>query len=271
MQLQPIETLQTLDALKQRYLSQTTAALDGMWLHGFVPAASHYAWSEGEQQRGYFCVNDDGYMLQFFVDPRFRSKEAELFNHVARGESAVGVIKGAIVSTAEPHSLSLCLDHFRTFEVNAVMYQLDASEDERTHSDAASTPLAKVTSSQLPDAVAFAMAEIGAPQDWVTGYYANLIDRGELYGVTDHGRLVATGENRRRDDLLAPHADLGVVVAQSQRGQGFATKILTTLVGMNGREGVRSICSTESDNHAAQKAITRAGFVARNRIVRFDA
>ncbi len=130
--------------------------------------------------------------------------------------------------------------------------------------------MVRLVEAQLSTAVAFAVAEIDAPREWVAGYYANLIARGELYGSLRDDQLIATGENRRRDDLPLPHADLGVIVARSHRRQGLATKVLSSLIAMNEREGVRSICSTENGNRAAQTAIERAGFVARNRIVRFD-
>lgn len=264
MQIERIEALHTLSDLKQRYLEQTTAPLDGMWLHGFVPAAAHYGWRERGQLCGYFCLNDEGYLLQFLVEGRSGAKEAEVFENVVGGESAAGEINGAFVSTAEPHPLSLCLDHFGRFEVNALMYELPDSSRRATDS----LELVRLAPAQLPTAVAFAMAEIDAPQEWVTGYYANLIDRSELYGSFRDDRLVATGESRRRED---DHADLGVIVARSERGQGLATKILSTLADMNDRAKLKSICSTEKDNRAAQKAIERAGFVAHNRIIRFDA
>ena len=272
MQLEPLNSIELLKDLKQRYLSQTTAPLDGMWLHGFVPAARHYAWCEHDELRGYLCVNDEGYLLQFFVDPRYRDHETALFESaVVRGESSAGPIKGAFVSTAEPHPLSLCLDHYRAFEVNALMYQLDESMGASPQADRETIALERLVPGQLPLAVAFAMAEIGAPEQWVTGYYANLIERGELYGSWRGEQLVATGESRCRDEPQGPYADLGVIVARSCRGQGLATRVLATLVSANEREGVTSVCSTERGNRAAQKAIARVGFVAHNRILRFDA
>lgn len=272
MHIEPVESLATLNTLKQQYLEQTTAPLDGMWLHGFVPAATHYGYREGDELRGFFCVNDEGYLLQFFVDPRARAAEASLFEHaIVRGASAAGTIEGAFVSTAEPHLLSLCLDVFGAFAVNALMYQIDEAQGGAGRVGDASIALARLVPAQLSEAVAFAVDAIGAPEGWLTGYYAQLIERGELYGAWSGDRLVATGERRHRDDPRHACADLGVVVARSHRGQGLATRILSALVAMNDREGVRSICSTERDNRAAQRAITKAGFVAHHRIVRFDA
>jgi len=60
-----------------------------------------------------------------------------------------------------------------------------------------------------------------------------------------------------------------IVVHPSARGQGLATHVLRWLAAANDATGVRSICSTESSNIAAQTAISRAGFFADNRIVEF--
>ena len=60
-----------------------------------------------------------------------------------------------------------------------------------------------------------------------------------------------------------------MIVAPAHRGKGVATWILAQLVAMNDAEGLTSICSTERDNRAAQKAIERAGFFAGHRILQF--
>ena len=266
MRIERVESLPALDGLKQRYLEHTSAPLDGMWLHGFVPMAAHFALYDADQLAGYLCVNDEGYLLQFHVEAAWAARASALFEaFVIHAPALVGPIAGAFVSTAEPRMLSLCLDHYVHFEVHALMYEFGPST---TTEPLALEPL---RAAQLPVAVRFAVDAIASPEAWVTGYYAQLIERGELHGVWKEGALIATGENRAREDLSTPHADLGVVVAPAHRGRGLATQILATLAADNERGGVHSICSTERDNLAAQGAITRAGFVARNRIIRFDA
>ena len=112
---------------------------------------------------------------------------------------------------------------------------------------------------------------IGAPEEWLTDYFSNLISRQELFGLWENDRLLATGESRGYDEYQTEYADVGVIVAEPERGKGLATQILKQLVSMNEAKGLRSICSTEKTNLGAQKAIRRAGFFASNRIVRFEA
>lgn len=272
MDVKKLDSTDPLAELKHLYMRQTTAPLDGMWLCGFVPAATHYGlYSEGDLN-GFFCVNDEGYVLQFFVGPHYQRQSSVLFDSIVRrGDSPAGALKGAFVSTAEPGSLSLCLDHLRLAGVNALMYELDAASGgvSKHHGESGLT-LKLLTAAQLPEAVAFATAAIGAPQAWLTAYYGRLIERGELFGTWEGARLIATGESRGYDEFQVDCADLGVVVAESERGRGLATQILKDLASMNDSAGLKSICSTERENVAAQTAIVRAGFLARNRILQFE-
>jgi len=270
MQVKKMESTDGLTELKKLYMKQTTAPLDGMWLCGFVPMASHFGFYEDDEPVGFFCVNDEGYLLQFFMNQENRSQSSQLFESILHGDhSPTGKIKGAFVSTAEPDYLSLCLDRFSRIEVNALMYQRDGGFKEEPQENALA--LTTVESSQLSEAVDLAVASIGASAEWLNGYFTNLINRQELFGVWENGQLIATGESRGYDEYQTEYADLGVIVAESVRGRGLATQILKQLDAMNKASGLKSICSTEKSNVAAQKAIGRAGFFASNRIVQFHA
>lgn len=272
MQVKQVDSIEELDDLKDLYVQLSTAPLDGMWLCGFVPMATHFGFYDQNVLAGFCCINDDGYLLQFLVSPRYQDQSSALFESIARkSDSPAGTVKGAFVSTAEPHYLSLCFDHFPTFEVNALMYQLDASDGSRSAgSRELALPMTAVTVAQLPEAIEFAVAAVGAPEEWLSGYYANLIERGELFGLWEGGRLIATGESRGYDKYQTDCADVGLIVAESERGKGLGTLILKDLVTMNEQKGLKPICSTEKGNLGAQKAISRAGFFASNRIIRFD-
>jgi RimJ/RimL family protein N-acetyltransferase len=272
MEFRPVEEVARLAELKRQYMEQTTAPLDGMWLCGFVPQAKHYGVYFQAALAGYCCVNGDGYLLQYFLSPQYRERSSELLTRLLRDEDVLSsAVEGAFVSTAEPESLSLYLDHFSAFKVSALMYQLDGvSRSVNQTADGSLPALAPIDTARLAETVEFAIAAIGAPEEWLTGYYANLIFRGELFGVWDEGRLVATGESRAFDEYQTSYAELGVIVAESARGRGLGTNVLKLLVAMNDAKGLKSICSTETENVAAQKAIVWAGFFAGNRIVRFE-
>ena len=261
---------ETLAHYKNLAVARACAPLDGMWLCGFIPQATHYAFVEAEQSLGFCCVNEEGYLLQFYAHNRFdapRLFAALLEQH----EGSQNRVNGAFISTAEPETLSLCLDHFVNFEVNALMYQFENDSDLlRTATAHDERRLELLGLTHLASAVDFASAGVGASETWLHDYYRNLIRREELFGRWDNDALIALGECRGYDDYQIQFADLGVIVAHTHRNKGLATRVLKELNAINQAKGRTSICSTERDNLAAQKAIGRAGFVAKHRLIRFS-
>jgi len=251
-------------------LEQTTAPLDGMWLRGFVPIATHFGFYENEELVGYCCINDDNYLLQFHLCPENQNQAFIIFDSIlTQNNSPIEEIKGAFVSTAEPLYLSLCLDGFSNFEVNALMYQLDKNLITGRNQES-ELQLKIVKPDQLAEVVKFENTNIGAPEEWLTDYNTNLINREEVLGYWENGRLLAIGECRESVEYQTDYADLGVIVDASMRGKGYATKILKQLVTRTEAKGLKPICSTEKTNIGAQKAISRAGFFAGHRIIQFE-
>lgn len=258
IKFRPLPSLEPLNPVRRRYVERAVAPLDGMWLCGLTPAAAHVGFVLEGELAGYYSLNDDGFLMQFHVDAALRSRAIELFRRVVNERA----VRGAFASTAEPEYLSLCLDHFPQTEVNALMYQQESSPPEGP-----SLGLRTMTAPQCGEAVAFASAAIGAPEAWLTNYYGGLIEREELFGLWEDGALIGTGESRGFEGLQPGYADVGVIVGTASRGRGLATGILKDLVQSNDTRGLRSVCSTERTNAAAQIAISRAGFVPTHRIL----
>ncbi|KZK68485.1 MULTISPECIES: GNAT family N-acetyltransferase [Shewanella] len=268
LEIKPIENLEEISTLKQAYFAQSTAPLDGMWHFGFVPMSTHFGFYEQETLVGYCCINGEGYMLQFYLSNDTKMDAKELFTLIAeQNNSVIGAVNGAFVSTAEPQYLSLSLDNASAVKVNSLMYkQKEASKQ----STIPGFELKLAESEQLEQFVEFAATTIGAPEQWLTGYFGNLINRKELFGYWSENELIATGECRLFDEYQTGYADLGMIVAQSQRGKGIATQMLNWLVNSANQRGLTPICSTESSNVGAQKAIKRAGLSSSNRIVQVE-
>lgn len=268
LEIRPVENLEETSQLKQAYFAESSAPLDGMWHFGFVPMSAHFGFYEQGILVGFCCINNEGYMLQFYLSSEAKTDAKSLFTLIAAQNSAViGTVKGGFVSTAEPHYLSLCLDNLLTFTVNSLMYR-QVRNSNKSKSEKLDLKLAKPE--QLNDFVEFAVTNIGAPEQWLTEYFGNLSRREELFGYWNKGELLATGECRLFDEYQTKYADLGMIVAQSQRGKGIATQVLTWLVNSANERGLIPICSTESGNLGAQKAIERAGLSPLNRIIQVE-
>ncbi|MCL1048288.1 GNAT family N-acetyltransferase [Shewanella abyssi] len=268
LEIKKVESLVSISELKGQFFALATAPLDGMWHFGFVPMSDHFGFYEDQALVGYCCINADRYMLQYYLSPLAKTRSRELFTLIAQQNSAViGTVKGAFVSTTEPEYLSLCLDNSTKFVVNSLMYQLSTASI--TNSDV-EINMALATPEMLVPLVAFAVESIGAPEQWLTGYYSNLIQRQELWVSLKGEHIIATGECRKFDDYQTDFVDLGMIVAKNERGQGIATKVLGYLINVATRQGLKPICSTESDNVGAQKAMVRAGLVSNNRLIQIE-
>ncbi|CAM2969444.1 GNAT family N-acetyltransferase [Vibrio rarus] len=268
LEIKPIENLVEISTLKQAYFAQSRSPLDGMWHFGFVPMSTHFGFYEQENLVGYCCVNGEGYLLQFYLSGDAKTDAKELFTLIAeQNSSVIGAVNGAFVSTAEPIYLSLSLDNSSAVTVNALMYK-QAKTRKNGYKKELELKLAEPA--QLDQFVEFAATAIGAPEQWLSGYFCNLIGRKELFGYWDEGELLATGECRLFDEYQTEYADLGMIVAQSQRGKGIATQVLNWLVNSANQRGLTPICSTENSNIGAQKAIKRAGLSSSNRIVQVE-
>lgn len=66
--------------------------------------AKHWGFYMQETLVGFCCINDDRYMLQFYLVPNCQLYTQALFTLIAEQSSfIIGPVKGAFVSTAEPH------------------------------------------------------------------------------------------------------------------------------------------------------------------------
>ncbi|MEZ8084503.1 GNAT family N-acetyltransferase [Vibrio sp. 1S139] len=272
LDIKKISVLSDLSELKTAYFAESTAPLDGMWHFGFVPMSDHYGFYEDDKLVGYCVLNGEGYLLQFYLAPTANTNIEDLFTLIVENNSSViGEVKGAFVSTAEPQYLSLCMDNTHSFKVNSLMYCQDQeANSSRNLGRIEDIEMTLATQEQLDQLVEFASSTIGAPKEWLTGYYGNLIARQELWGYWENGSVLAAGECRKFDEHQTQFADLGMIVAQQERGKGLATRVLNFLKQHANQQDLEVICSTENSNIGAQKAITRAGLSSKHRILQFD-
>ena len=248
-----------LQNLKQEYVANITAPLDGMW-EIFANVADHYAILSDGDTVGYFAVSSEQKLMQFYL-PRMSDSRQVFGDIVSRFN-----ISGAFVSTVEPAYLSLCLDRQKAIVVNALMYNVEDNEPLGEIAFPKDCEFRLVTKGELKIAVAFAMDALGADEGWLTGYYSEHIEKEQLYGLWQGQALIAAGE-LRKSASQKPYVDVGMVVAPQCRKSGLATTILRQLRRLAREHRLNAICSTEYGNIAAQKAISRAGFTSSHRVL----
>lgn len=248
-----------LSDLKKLYLKSLPAPRDGMW-ETFVMMADHYTITHEEKTIGYFVINAEQLILQYYAHDDYDS--ADIFKQILDELKPVG----AVATTSEFQFLSLCLDHQKSVSINALMYHINEDAPIADANFPQGFEFKTISENELKTAVDFAHQTLGADRGWLSGYFGSLINRGELFGLWQEKNLIATGECRL-SDTQKPYADLGMVVSKTHRGQGLATAILRKLLKICDKKGLSAICSTEKENIGARKAISKAGFISHHRIV----
>ena len=250
-----------LSGLRRAYLASQTAPFDGMWEALATMARQREIRSAGARA-GYFCVNDEGRLLQFYVVAPFENVAAELFAAVvARDE-----VQGAMVSTADHLFLGLCLDIQKAVRVHSYLYR-DHHRGESALAEGAEASFDVVEAGELDAITELQRASLDQdPGDWLVGYLENLIARRELHALRLGGEILGTGE-ARVSGSQPPFADLGVITMRRHRRRGVATHVLWRLKQLCYDRELVPICSTTAENVGARQAIAKAGFVSRHRIL----
>lgn len=246
-----------------RALAERTAPMDGMW-EAFARAGTQVELRRGATPVACYAVHGPGALLQFVVDPAQLASARRLFVHAVADER----VSHAVVGTNDPHLLLLCLDHQRGVAVQTFLYQLDqVLAPDAAHAGAELRAARAHELARIVDFQRQCLVSADDPSDFLRAYSGRLIERGELFVLSRGGAWLGLGE-RRRSDTQRGVADLGVMVAPEQRARGLGTDILRRLVGQCRDLGLAPICSTTVDNVGSQRAIARAGFVSRHRMVR---
>lgn len=244
------------DAFREAYLRRLTAPLDDMWL-AFAEMAEPSGLFEQGECVGVCAVDGDRRMLRFCLRPELASQSEDWLRFAVEG---LGVTE-LIVPTYDPDFLAPALDLGARVSVHTLLFtECEPTEGPGVDEVRVAAP------GDFDRLVAFQEAAIGAPRAFLEDYVGARIERGELRWVGDAARVLATGE-LRLDGGQAEVAHLGLIVAADARGQGLGTRLLRTLRDETLAQGRCPICSTERDNAAARKAIERAGFRARHRLL----
>ncbi|MEM9457329.1 MAG: GNAT family N-acetyltransferase [Myxococcota bacterium] len=242
------------------YIAQLVAPMDDMWA-AFADMAAPHALRIGDEVVGSCCADDDRQLLRFYVEAPFLDR-AEALLRLALRELGV---RRMMVPTSDPGFLSAALDVGTGVECHTLLFE---------HVVAPARPgldgLVVAEPGDHARLVAFEADATGAPLGFLESYIAARLDRRELLVLEAEGEILSIGELRRdtRQDRVA---QLGVVVGKQHRGKGIASAMMASLVRRSRDEGLRPCCSTEVGNMGARRAIERAGFQARHRLLAIGA
>lgn len=253
-----IENSDTLQHIRNDYLRTLIAPMDGMWEGAVISSATFWEIQDGNQHAGHFCIDSDNHLLRFSLLEDYQAQAQEIFRWVI---STYG-IQHAIASTIEPFYFSLCLD----LQVHLTLHSYLFHDHKRIEPspDLAKGPIRKAEKRELAELVRFYQTNTEGSGEWVEPFLHTRIDQEELFVLYDKQTLIATGECIPSKTQI-PYADLGMVVAQGQRGKGLGSSMLIQLKKHCYEVGWKPICACDAHNYASKKAIGKAGFISEQR------
>lgn len=253
MEFIPIQDITEIAPLRARLYDELTAPIDAMWELLYIAAAPAHFIQQGNQKLGYCCIDEKKRLLQLFLFAPFKARAIE----VIQAMIDTGLIVGAQLSSSTPVAFNACLFHATNIATHTFCFEHTNESidfEERL-------ALELVSEDEIPAIKAFFKGEVG--MDDTFGYTENLVNRKEIFRAKRGDTILATSECRL-SDTQPNYADLGMIVKQDFRGQGFATEILQWQINRVLKLGRKPICSTTIDNIASQKAIKKAGFYCSN-------
>ncbi len=259
-----VDSPESVQDLKMAYLKTVTAPLDGMWESGLIPMANHWQIESDGQPIGYFCVNDEGCLLQFYVKEELWPQVLDFL----KGLIDTGLVKTAVVGTNEPATLSLCLDLHTAVSVDSYLFH-DSQQVNLSLAKYNNPALRLVMADELSTIVQFDAKNTDGDVDWLQNFLRNLIAKKELFVLEHEGVILGVGECRASVNQ-PPYADLGMIVSTAHRSQGIGSYILSQLKSICQQRQLNPICSTTVANTPSRKAIEKAGFIRQHRLLKID-
>ncbi len=254
-------TKQEIGKAIKEYYENLIAPMDDMWEEAIIGISNYYRIVLNNNDAGYFCLDNDNILLQYFIKDKFIDESKELLKYILKEYK----IKEGFVSTIDIRSLPLFLDFNNEIHTHTLLYK------DIYHVDMVSpfegTEIKIATSTDLQNIIEYYENSVDIQGSWLRPYCINLIKKQQLFLFELNNEILGTGE-RRISESQKGYAHIGVTVAKEYRRKGLASYILSYLKKDSYTYGLTPICSTTIKNIGSQKAMQNSGFFAYHRIVK---
>lgn len=251
---------ENVNMLKDMWLASLPRPQDGMW-ESFRNDAIHFEIRDSSNVIGYACIGDNNVSLQFYIIPEYRKQGVELFRQFIQELD----IKNGIVGTNNPVYLSLALHTGRKPDIHTYLFEpgFETTVNDKKGDFKMCTP------EDIERIVVHGHKSVGASKEWLTGYFGDLIEKGEVFVLEKKGEIIGTCEVRKSATAPA-YADIGMIVAPEFRKQGYGTLLLNKAKTIAIEWSKIPICSCEKDNTGSLKSIQNCGFVSNYQLLAID-
>jgi predicted acetyltransferase len=246
--------------LLNNYYNDIDTPLDDMWENAIIPSATFYKINDN-QDLGHFAIDSNNTLLQFYIKEGFKHLSESVFKNIIEKHK----IYNALVATYEHEYLSLCLGISTDIKVDTILYHEDTSIQIASPITDLSMEIANID--QFDEVIDFCTKKVGLNGDWLNFYYKAMLPQQSIYLFRHNDNIVSAGEMRPSKSSIS-YANVGIMVSKDYRGKNIGTYTLSQMKKTANSKGLKTICSTTTDNIASQKAILKNGYNPYHRIVR---
>ncbi len=255
---------------KQKHLQTLTAPLDVYWEEALIGFADHFVLCLEARQVGFYCINKENQLVCFYVvDDMVQRADAALADVVRQHR-----LDSALAGTNDPLFLSVVMDRAQSVATHTYLFGDNNPDPNPMPTGFGNLNFSEASTADFQDIFKHYMAANGTMDmdsiqegfEDIKGYIRSVLEHHHIFLLRDGNALVATSECRF-SKTQKPYADLGMIVAEAMRRRGLGSYLLSLVKAHCYRQGARPICSCEAGNIASRKAVEKAGFASRHRVV----
>lgn len=249
--------------LTEMALATATAPTDDMWENGIIPSGQFFSISNNEETIGYFVLDEENTIMEFYtVDSIDSSNTEKVFQTILKEKE----VKKAYASTYYPKFYNTALKFKKDISDNTFLYELDENKELSCPFEDVTRELAKIE--DLDEIIKYFEDTLGPGGEWLVGYTTNLINNDGLYLFKKDSSIIGSGEIRV--NRIKDFANTGVVVATKFTSKGLGGYIVSEINKVCSDRNLKPVCSTTIDNISSQKALTKAGFICKDKIYNIE-
>jgi len=233
---------------------------DDYWNNGFLPDCSYYSIEKRKEIIGYFGVDPENVLIDYYVD-RIKTVEPDvIFDEVI----ACMHIHTLYVESYDNPYFVMAVQKALSTRVFFTLYE-GINNPKITHV----LPNIDIKIATEDDCAMlkdfYVKQKSDIDKEFLLWYVDNWVQNKGLYIFYQNNEICGVGELRLYPEEHAT-GFLGVLVSEEKRHEGIGSYILSQMRLIAREKGLLPVCSSENLNPAADKTIRRSGFTPVHRI-----
>jgi GNAT superfamily N-acetyltransferase len=255
IEVKKIESIEKIYKQRELYMKSLPFAQEE-YIEQMVNKCDYYSIELRSKTKGYFCVNKDKVLYEFYLNDEVLIFAQDIFKTLLNE----GYFMSAECKSFDYLMMSLCLDFHEKTSCSGYLFRnfvniensLDGFENLRFR-------LAILEDSN----------EISNMSEDFFEELEEQIVKEEIFVLYSNDILLAVGV-AQKVFVSMNYYDIGMIVKKDYRNKGIGTYIITKLREVCCLENLVPICGCWYYNHASKRTLEKAGFISNHRIIKFN-